>query len=396
MARPLRVLFTNFHRSNGGGHDTYVLSLLQGLAQDHAITLAAPAASRLYRLAGEIVGVRRAAVDFAPRGLRWLSTLWILWKLLNLRGVDIVHVNGSADHKLMMLVRLASVRRPCIIFTKHNDHRNHSFGNALRAVLGTDHVIAVSQYVAGKLNQSPYRAVPATTIAHGIDTAYFAPAPVGEASSYRRNMLKRYFDHLSGDEVVFASTAGTQYEKGWVDLLDAVALLEAPLRQRVRVILAGDAPLPCMLAKVDALGLTRQVCFTGLLDDVRPALAAANLVFVLSRRETLSYACREAMTMGLPVIVSDAGGLPENVVHGTDGWIVPGGDIAALVSTLEEILQSPQVLADMGRAALVKSRTRFCMEAFLADTLSVYRAVLRPMTADVAAEPALTQHTLGQ
>ncbi|WP_425267462.1 hypothetical protein [Cupriavidus lacunae] len=57
-----------------------------------------------------------------------------------------------------------SMRRPRIIFTKHNDHRNNSFGNSLRAVLGTDHVNAVSQYVASKLSRLPY-AVSASTIA---------------------------------------------------------------------------------------------------------------------------------------------------------------------------------------------------------------------------------------
>jgi glycosyltransferase involved in cell wall biosynthesis len=172
------------------------------------------------------------------------------------------------------------------------------------------------------------------------------------------------------------STAGTRYEKGWTDLLEAVAQLPRELRASVRVILAGEAPLPCMIEKVAALGLSDQVIFTGLLDDVRPALAAGHAAFVLSRSETLSFACREAMAMGLPVLVTNAGGLPENVTHGQDGWVVPCADIAALKLQLEQILTVPERLVEMGEAACSKSQAYFGMDTFVAGTLAVYQAVI--------------------
>ncbi len=168
------MLFTNFHRGNGGGHDTYVINLLAGLAASHEVTVAAPRTSRLFRLASGRAGVEVAAVDYAPRGLRWLRELWALWRLISLGRFDIVHVNGSADHKLVMLVRLVALRRPRIVYTKHNDHRSNSAGNWLRAWLGTHHVIAVSDYVARKLRTSPYSRVPVTTVSHGIDMDHFA------------------------------------------------------------------------------------------------------------------------------------------------------------------------------------------------------------------------------
>ncbi|WP_330218533.1 glycosyltransferase family 4 protein [Cupriavidus basilensis] len=133
----MKVLLTNFHRGNGGGHDTYVMSLLGELARNHDITLAVPHTSRLFRLAGSLALVRLQALDFSPRGLAWLKELWVLWRLLSFGRFDIIHVNGSSDHKLVMLTRLVAVRRPCIVFTKHNDHQSRSVGNSLRAWLGT-------------------------------------------------------------------------------------------------------------------------------------------------------------------------------------------------------------------------------------------------------------------
>uniref|UniRef100_UPI003FA4C4E0 glycosyltransferase family 4 protein n=1 Tax=Cupriavidus necator TaxID=106590 RepID=UPI003FA4C4E0 len=367
----MRVLFTNFHRGNGGGHDTYVLNLLAGLESSHEVTVAAPRTSRLFRLASGRASVKVAAVDFAPRGLRWLRELWTLWWLISLGCFDIIHVNGSGDHKLTMLVRLVALRRPRVVYTKHNDHRSHSVGNWLRARLGTHHVIAVSDYVARKLRTSPYSRVPVTTVSHGIDIGHFAPPAPQEADALRA----RYFG-AGAACTVFVSTAGTHHEKGWTDLVEAVAQLPAHLRCRVRVILAGEAPMACMTRKVESLGLSHQVVFAGLLDDVRSTLAAGHAAFVLSRRETLSFACREAMAMGLPVLVSDAGGLPENVTDGLDGWVVPCANIAALRARLEQILSAPERLAEMGEAARSKSRARFSLNTFVAGTLAVYKAAL--------------------
>ncbi|WP_171516116.1 glycosyltransferase [Cupriavidus necator] len=386
----MRVLFTNFHRENGGGHDTYVVNLLTGLAPQHEVTVAVPRTSRLYRLASVRPAVRVVALDYAPRGLRWLCEVWALWRLISLGRFDIIHVNGSADHKLVSLVRLIALRRPRIIYTKHNDHRSTSFGNWLRAWIGTDHVIAVSDYVERKLRSSPYCRVPMTTVPHGLDPEYFAPPDLARVEAARA----RYFGPDAAC-TVFVSTAGTRYEKGWTDLLAAVAQLPCDVRSGVRVILAGEAPLPCMTSKVAALGLTDQVVFTGLLDDVRPALAAGHAAFVLSRSETLSFACREAMAMGLPVLVSDAGGLPENVTDGQDGWVVPRADIAALKARLEQILATPGQLGEMGQAALAKSATCFGMDRFVAATLGVYQAALA-RGARFHVLPAAPRRSLGQ
>ncbi|NUT16640.1 MAG: glycosyltransferase family 4 protein [Cupriavidus sp.] len=380
----MRVLFTNFHRGNGGGHDTYAINLLAGLTPAHQVTIAAPRTSRLFRLASARSGVLVEALDFAPRGVRWLRELYTLWRLISFGGFDIVHVNGSADHKLAMLVRLLALSRPLIVYTKHNDHRNTSVGNWLRAALGTDHVIAVSDYVARSLHASPYRRLRMTTVRHGIDLDRFAPPAPAMADAMRA----QYFGDAAQGSTVFVSTAGTHYEKGWTDLIEAVAMLPEQLRGRARIILAGEAPLPCMVDKVASLGLSGQVVFTGLMDDVRTALAAAHVAFVLSRRETLSFACREAMAMGLPVLVSDAGGLPENVTHGEDGWVVPRANVAALRTCLEEILLAPERLAGMGLAALAKSRSHFGLDSFVAATLDVYEAAIASATS------AATQHTV--
>ncbi|MEI6002774.1 glycosyltransferase [Paraburkholderia bengalensis] len=366
----MRILYTNFHRHHGGGHDTYLLCLIAALAHEHAITVAVPGSSRLYGLASKIPGVQVASIDYSTRGGKWWHKFSQLRRLICRGNFDVVHVNGSADHRLVMLATSAARKRPRIVFTKHNDYSARSAGNLLRAWLATDHVIAVSDFVASNLVRSPYRRRQITTIRHGIDHDRFAPTSRDDVGAIRA----RYFGAAHRGKVVLGSTAGTSYEKGWLDLLTAISHLPSPERNSFLVIIAGSMPTEDLRLRVEKMGLTTQVVFTGLLDDVRPVLSASDVAFVLSHRETLSYACREAMAMGLPVLISQSGGLPENVKEGVDGWIVPVRDPHAIAAVLKRILRDPAGVGVMGCAARVKSQSEFGLTPFVAATLAVYGA----------------------
>ena len=82
-----------------------------------------------------------------------------------------------------------------------------------------------------------------------------------------------------------------------------------------------------------------------------PALHAAFDVFALpSLHEGLPLAPQEAMASGVPVVVTDAGGLPELVEHGRDGLVVPRGDPPALASGITRLLRDPELRDRLGRA----------------------------------------------
>jgi glycosyltransferase involved in cell wall biosynthesis len=263
-------------------------------------------------------------------------------------------------------------RRPRIVFTKHNDHPLASLGHKLRVALATDHAIAVSDYVHGLMQQSPYGKRPITTIRHGIDTNFFAPPPPESLDKLRAI----FFGPDWQGKLLLGSAGGTDYDKGWLDLVAAVAALPPEDRKRVLLMVAGDPPNEAKLARVRELGMIDQVRFPGLLDDVRAALASCHAGFVLSYREALSFACREIMGLGLPALVSDAGGLPENVTDGVDGWIVPARDVPAITAKLRFMLDHPDAVRAMGAQARETSLRDFNLERFAAATLDVYRRAL--------------------
>ena len=372
----MKILYTNFHGGNGGGHVTYIVNLLQALAAEHTLTVACPTSSRLYRLAGEVSGVKLVAMEFTTRPSSWLGNRARLRSLLKKEHFDIVHVNGSADHKQVMLALLGLHGRPKVVFTKHNDHPLRSFGHRLRAALATDHVIAVSDYIGGRLRDSVYRNCRVTTVRHGIDTHHFSPVTPGEKEALR----VRYLGAALEGTIVFGSAGGTDLEKGWLDLVAAVAQLPEALRRRFHVVVAGDPPRAELLAEVVKLQMQQQVSFPGLLDDVRPILAACDVGYVLSYEEALSFACRELMALGLPVLVTRVGGLPENLTDGEHGWIVGVRDVSGIAEVLQIILAQPALLPHLGTEARRHAQQWFNLPNFAQQTLAVYQQCieLRP------------------
>ncbi|MCC7247367.1 MAG: glycosyltransferase family 4 protein [Lysobacter sp.] len=373
----MKILYTNFHDGDGGGHTTYLLALARGLRARHEIHLALPPSSRAYRETQAIGGVRAHAQPF-PNGLKqWAAqraARKTLRALLERERFDIVHVNGSADHRLVLSALRGLNPRPKLVWTKHNSKPVGGLGHWWRA-RRTDLAIAVSDATRRELLDTPYARCTPVTVRNGIDTARFAPwgeERDGELDSVRWR--------LAGDvALLLGSNAGTADYKGWMDLVEALATLPDAERAKIHVLMCGKPPSETQRTRIDALGLAPQVHFAGMLDDVRPAIAAIDAGFVLSYAvETISFACREMMAMGKPVLVSDYAGLPENIDPGVDGWIVKTRDIAAIAQALHTILERSASLPSMGEAARAKAVREFDLSQFVEGTEAAYRSVLSP------------------
>lgn len=369
----MKILYTNVHYGNGGGHVTYIVNLLNTLGHQHEVWLGTPGVSRLYRYVKQMPYIRLVDLCFTARFFPLLREVRQLHKFMEAEKFDVVHVNSSADHRHVMLARIGLKSPPKIVWTRHNDRRVNSIGHRARAKWGTDRVIAVSDYVGASLFDSPYRDIPVDVIRHGVDTHYLHPL----SAEQRAQLRERLLGVLEEGVLVFGSVGGTDYEKGWLDLVDGVALLTPELRRRVRIVVAGDPPDAFRLEKLQASGIADQVIFPGLVDDIRDVLGACDVGFVLSHQEALSFACRETMAMGLPVLISDAGGLPENIGSSAEGWVVPVKSPSSVADAVKEILSLPRTrLTEMGQAARRRSESDFDLSFFAQRTLQAYLSAL--------------------
>lgn len=365
----MKVLITDIHHGNGGGHVTYVLSLLREMADRCEFTLAAPPTGRLFKEASRLPHVRVLPGLYTSRVFAAVPEILRLRRFLKEERFDIAHCNGGADHRHLMAASLGLSEAPAIVWTKHNTNKVDSFGHRLRARFGTQSAIAVCEFVERQLQQSGYSRAPITVVRNGIDISYLTPP----SRSQREQARREFFPDLPQDALVFGSIGGTDLNKGWLLLVEAVSLLALELRGRIRILVAGDPPNDAMMTRVRELGMQDAVSFPGLVSDVRRILAASDVGFVLSYREAASYASCETMAAGLPTLVSAAGGLPENVRDGLDGWVVPVGDVQALQQYLQQLLAGRFCLRTLGGNARQRVEQEFSMSKFAADTEVVYR-----------------------
>lgn len=368
----MKILFTNFHHGIGGGHVTYIASLLLGLKATHRLFVACPATSRLFNRASAIVGIQVIDMSFMTRPSSWFSARAVLRELILKEKFDVIHVNGSSDHKQVMLALVGLRCSPRVIFTKHNDRSVSSVGHHLRARFSTDHVIAVSDHVKGLLLNSPYQRRPISTIKHGIDTQYFSPVSQVDKVQLRA----QFFEQDVQDKIILGSASGTNEEKGWLDLVRALSLLEPEQRKHFHVAVIGEQPDELLRAQATAYGVCAHLSFLGVVDDVRAVLAACDLGFVLSYHEALSYACREKMALGLPVLVTGVGGLTENVCQDREGWVVPPRSPESIKDILLNILSNPDQLSMMGAQARARAERDFNLNHFIESTMAVYQSAV--------------------
>ena len=138
------------------------------------------------------------------------------------------------------------------------------------------------------------------------------------------------------------------------------------LRQRIpsaRLVIAGDGPAaPELREQVSRAGLRDAVEFVGWVppENVPALLNTATVVLMPSRwQEAFGIVALQAMQMARPIVASDVGGLPEVVLDGRTGFIVPKDDPAALASASFRLLDCPELAENMGTEARTRALETF-------------------------------------
>ncbi|MFN8061813.1 MAG: glycosyltransferase family 4 protein [Vicinamibacterales bacterium] len=184
---------------------------------------------------------------------------------------------------------------------------------------------------------------------------------------------------------VLLSVGRIEANKGFDVLAHALARLPAGLDWRW--ILVGDGPArPSLERMLASLGLERRVRLTGRVDDdvLHGWYEAADIFVHPTRYEGSSLVTLEAMAHRKPILATLAGGLPDKVRPGVNGWLVPPGDVEALAAALTEALVSPG-LGTMGLASREIVDETFSWPHVTARMISVYKEVLASRRKESAA-----------
>jgi glycosyltransferase involved in cell wall biosynthesis len=138
---------------------------------------------------------------------------------------------------------------------------------------------------------------------------------------------------------------------------------------------AGEPDYEARLkTELSNLGVRDMVVMPGAVDHVPGVLARADVFLFPSRFEGHSLALTEAMAAGLPIVTSDASGIPEVIRHGREGLIFRKGDSCDLMEKLRWALRHPQEMRRMAAAAQERQR-EFTEEQMVEETLRAMERV---------------------
>jgi alpha-maltose-1-phosphate synthase len=244
------------------------------------------------------------------------------------------------------------------------------------AVQSATAVIAVSEGMRADLLEA-YPAVDpgrVRVIHNGIDAQEYAPDP-------GTDVLERHGVDPQRPSVVFVGRITRQ--KGVPVLLHAAADLDPGVQL---VLCAGQPDTPELGEEVtrlvEELQRTRQgvIWIQGMLErrEVIQLLSHATVFVCPSVYEPLGIVNLEAMACGSAVVASKVGGIPEVVVDGETGLLVPPDDPASLAVALNELARDPERAAAMGRAGRERAVAEFDWSAIAARTAELYAELVRP------------------
>ena len=382
--RPIRVLqlITSLER---GGAENHLLALLthanrQAFAVETAVLCGEGELVPHFRAAGIPVHLLKARNRFDPLALGRLV------RLLRDHPFDIVHSHlFRADIYAGLAVARLGEHRPLLVSTRHNDDRfflNPFVGLVHYAISARqDLIIAISDHIArftvARGVRHPARV---RRVYHGLEP------PVTRALEREGQRIRSELG-ISAGAFLVGNVGRLALQKGQRHLIAAMPLLLERV-PRAHAIIAGGGDLEEFLKELaDEMGVAERVHVLGPRKDV-PALMHAIDVFAMpSIWEGFGLVLLEAMAAGRPIVASRVATIPEVVVDGETGILVPAGDPLALAEALATLADQPSLARQYGEAGRERLRGRFSIEKMVGDTELLYRELVDERLTDRTAAP---------
>jgi glycosyltransferase involved in cell wall biosynthesis len=327
----------------------------------------------LFRVRSRRRGIHQAG--FFGAGSYLYSAVPVARRLLRARGYDIVHIYFSLPTGAL-IPALPLGKTPVVVSLRGSDVPGYDERNA-RLVLAhrllrpltrwiwrrASRVVPVCESL-GLLARQTSPSLEYSVIGNGVDLDLFRPGAIAEPRA--RTPVR-------------CLAVGRLIErKGIADLLRAWSLLP---RGCYTLEIAGSGPDDASLrALAVQLGLERDVRFAGPLDREAVALRCRHSdMFVLTpHEEAFGNVFAEAIAAGLPVIGSNVGAIPDLVVHGENGLLVPPGDVDAIASAIRELGDDPPRRIAMSVRNRARAESLLSWDAAADRYLALYAELLAP------------------
>jgi len=358
--RPLRIIHSEAATNFGGQeHRIFKEMLAMREAGHHLEAICQPHAQLTLRLRDQGFVVHTMPMDGQYNFVRGVLNIR---QILKRGAFDVLNTHSRRDTIIAATAgRLAGT--PLIVRTRHLANRV----NSLLAYTWLPHCVTTdSQFVRQQLIK---KGVPSDRV-ETIYTPVLKQAPI-EHSTLREEL------GLKSTDVLVGCVAVMRANKGHAELLHAMAPLFA-MRPNLHLIIVGEgAPVfQQVQALVQRLNLQDRIHLLGRRDDIANVMTGFDIFCLATRLEASGMVFLEAATVGLPVVATAVGGVPEMLEEGRSGLLVPLDDEQGLRSALLKLIDNPELRKQMGREGYeriwVDPASQFTPQALVRRTQEVY------------------------
>ncbi len=289
-------------------------------------------------------------------------------------GLDILHVHyaiphASAAFMAKMILKSEGVDIPFVTTLHGTDitlvGRDPSFEPVITFCLNeSDAVTAVSK----SLKEDTYMHFSTTRPIEVIPNFIKIPADLDEID---RSLRERY---AQDDEFVLCHVSNFRKVKRVEDVLRVFQRVNKV--KPSHLLLVGDGPERYKLEELcRELDLCERVKFLGKVTDTQHVLEIADVFVLPSETESFGLAALEAMAVGVPVISSNTGGIPEVNLHGVTGYLSNVGDVEDMAKNMLDIFKDEETLMQFRRNAQNRAR-EFDLNSVVTQYETVYNSLL--------------------
>lgn len=356
-----------------GGAEQHLITLLRHINRQefeiHVACLFAKPLAPLVVKEGFAVHVFPMASKFDLKPINGMASL------IKKEGFDIVHTHGVRAN---LVGRLASKKAGVyrVVTTVHSvlafDYKrridrwvNKLCEKATRKI--TTSFVTVSKMLAVQLETEGIPTGKIVTIHNGLEIENYNPELNGQP-------VKDEFK-IDAKTVLMGIVARLHPVKGHSYLLEATAQAVKKI-PGLTLLIVGDGPLRAGLETMTrSLGIEDKVIFTGFRSDIPEIIAALDFLVLPSLSEGLSLTVMEGMAMKKPVLATAVGGTPEIITSGVDGFLVPPGDVPALVQGIQDLAGNRDLADKLGAAARKTIEDRFTAGRMAGRTSELYKEI---------------------
>jgi len=382
-------------KSNFGGAQRYVVDMAtsnQKLGHDVVVGFGGNGELSLRLVAAGIRTISIPSLDRDVSPAADIKTFFHLFDIFSDESPDVIHLNSSKIGGLGVLAAriwngwewgrkfIGKGGKPArIIFTGHGWAFNEERSDTERFIIGLLHwftiqlshkTIAVSRKTREQVTTLPFVGHKLVVIYNGVGTI----ETLSKKAALDDILDEKTAEWLKDDPLIVGTLAELHKNKGLTFAIEGMAQLKKQTNAPCIFLILGEGEEHTHLdALIVKLGLEQTVYLAGYKEGGVKLLSAFDVFLLPSITEAFPYAILEAGNVGLPVVATAVGGIPEVIDDMQSGILIQTKNGAEVARAISYLIENPERRLQLGTAIAERIRGRFNLETMVKETMALYQ-----------------------